>query len=291
MSGSEADGSPARRVHWWRLDWRDWWSITKAVLGEVRADNVPLVSAGVGFYAVLGVIPASVMALTLYGMVTDAAEAEAQITALLDVLPADAANLVAGQLRPMATTPSVALSFGFALSALALLWSASNATRAVIRAVVIAYDAGEERSRLEGRIAAIGLTITALVLGVVVLAIVAFVPAWLLATDTTAPVASLRWVLLLVVGGVASLLLYRYAPPRPAPTWGSLLPAAGFTALGWLVISLGFSFYVSNFGSYNETYGVLGAAVILMLWFFLSSAALMVGGELAAELERHYASR
>lgn len=291
FAGAPSHRSTRRVVRWWRLGLRDWLDVARAVIQEVRADHVPLVSAGVAFYAVLGLIPASIMAITLYGMVTSAGEAEAQIVGLLDVLPADTASVVAGQLRPLATSPEVALSLGFAISAVGLLWTTSNATRAVVRAVVIAYNAEAEQSPLERRIASLALTVAALVMGIALLALVALLPAWLLATGDASPAASLRWILVLVLGGTASLLLYRYAPPRAAPTWGSLVPAALFTAVAWVVISLGFSFYVAHFGSYNETYGALGAAVVLMLWFFLCGAALMVGGELAAELERSYAAR
>lgn len=283
----EADSGGAGRVHWWDLRWDEWRDVLKETFHEVKVDNVPIVSAGVAFYAVLAVIPVAIMAVTLYGLVTDPAEAERQIQELIDVLPEDAASLIANQVRPIASTGSGVLTLGFAVSALGLLWTASNATRATVRAVVIAYDQEEEQSRLGTRLAAIGLTIAVLAFFAVVLGLVAVVPAWLAIASLNVPASALRWVVLLGVVFGGALLVYRYAPPRDAPAWGSLVPGALFAALAWVAVSAGFAFYVNNFGAYNQTYGVLGGAVILMMWFFLSALAILIGGEANAVLERH----
>lgn len=282
---------PGRRIQWWRYDRRDWLELLRDWFNEIRNDNVPLVSAGVAFYATLGVIPAAVMAITLYGMFTDRAEVERQITRILEVLPADAAGVLADQIRPIATSPSAALSVGFVLGALGLLWTASNAIRSIIRAVVVAYDLDEQRSRFETRIASIGLTIVAIAVAGVMIGIVAVLPAWFALAQIDFSAAALRWVMLvLLVAGIATVL-YRYAPPRDAPAWGSLVPAVVFAAIGWIAISIGFSLYVSNFGSYNQTYGALGAAVIVLMWFFLSALVIIAGAELASAMEKQHSGQ
>lgn len=275
-----------KRIRWWRYHPADWWGILKEWIAEIRTNNVALVSAGVAFYATLGVIPAAVMAITLYGMVTDRTEVEQQIIRILEVLPADTASVIADQIRPIATSPSAALSVGFVVGAVGLLWTASNAIRSIIRAVVIAYDLAEERSRFETRLISMGLTVAAIVLAGVMIGIVAVLPAWFALAQIDLPAAALRWVMLvLLVAGVATVL-YRYAPPREAPPWGSLIPPIAFASFGWVTISVGFSLYVSNFGSYNKTYGALGAAVIVLMWFFLSAFVIISGAEMAAVMEK-----
>ena len=274
-------------VRWWELDLRGWTAIARDTVRDSRVDHVTIVAAGVAFYAVLAIVPISVMAVTMYGLVTDPVEAERQIERLLEVLPADTASIVADQMRPIASSASGVLSIGFAVSAVGLLWTASNATKAIVRGVVIAYDAEESRSRFGGRVASLGLTLAMIAIFTVIVGFVAIIPAWLVATASPLQGRVLRWIVLFAILLAGTMLLYRYAPPRPPPTWVSLVPGAAFAATTWVVVSLGFTFYVENFGSYNETYGVLGGAVILMLWFYLAALSIIVGAEIDAELERY----
>src|SRR5690606_18960251 len=95
-----------------------------------------------------------------------------------------------------------------------------------------------------------------------------------------------RWVLLAAFIAFALAVVYRYAPDRSTPAWRWVTVGSGFATLAWLVASLLFAFYVRNFGSYNETYGTLGGAIILILWFYISAFVVVLGGEIDAELER-----
>lgn len=280
-------GTGPERIRWWDLRWTDWRRVVRHTARQTSDDNVPIVSAGVAFYAVLAVIPMAIMAVTIYGLVTDPGEAERQIQRLLEVMPGDTASLLADQMRPIASSPGNLLGFGFAASVVGLLWTASSATRSTIRAIALAYDEDPRDSRLGTRLASLGLTLAVLVFFAVVLGLVAILPAWLSSTGVPAPVSGARWVLLFLLVTMGALLLYRYAPPREAPPWGSLLPGAVLAGVMWVVVTVGFAFYVANFGSYNQTYGALGGAVILMVWFLLSALAILVGAEVSAELERN----
>ena len=95
-----------------------------------------------------------------------------------------------------------------------------------------------------------------------------------------------RWpvLALLLITGMA--LLYRYGPSRDEPKWRWVSWGAVFATAVWIIGSLGFSYYVSNFGSYNETYGSLGAVVILLMWFLLTAYAILIGAEMNGEVER-----
>lgn len=288
-AGLHSDQPQGVLIRWWQFRWSDWAQILRDTRFQVRVDTIPLVAAGVSFYAVLAVIPVAIILVTLYGLLTDPAEAERQIAQLIEILPTDAASLIGRQMRPLASSASGALSIGFVLSAFFLLWTSSNATKSMVRAVVIAYDEEESQSRFGGRIASFAITIAVLVFFLFVIAVVAVIPAWLSAASVTTGATTLRWAVLFPIALAASLVFYRYAPPRTPPAWGSLIPAAGLAASIWMVASAGFSYYVENFGAYNETYGILGGAVILMMWFFLSALAFLIGAELGAQLEDHVA--
>lgn len=275
-------------TRWWKLGLRDWFDVGRRLWDETRHDSAPVVAAGVAFYMMLALIPALVITVSFYGLFTEISEAERQIDALLEVLPEATVRTLETQIRPIADLSHGGLGVGVAVSIIALIWTASNATRAMIRAVVIAYDQEHLRSPLENRAAAMGLTAGFIVAGLVALALIAAAPIWLSRFDPTHAIVTFgnaRWLLIAVgmSGGVA--LLYRYAPPRRPLSWLAVLPGVVAATGLWVAMSLGFSFYVANFGSYNQTYGVLGAAVVLLLWFWLTSLAVIVGAELNEVLQ------
>ncbi len=275
-------------MRWWTLSPSDWWSIAKTLWHEMRHDSVPLVAAGVSFYAVLGLIPALVIAVSIYGLFTDPAEAESQVEALLDVFPESTAETIATQIEPIASFSPTGLSLGVVFAFLALVWTASSAMRALVRAVVIAYDQEGLRSPLESRLRALGLTLGVVIGGVIVVFAVAVVPALLSSLDPTGAIVTLsnaRWFALAAGMFGATALLYRYAPPHRPESWIDVLPGSILATTAWLAISGGFSIYVASFANFNETYGVLGGAVILLLWFFLTSMAVVMGAELNEVLE------
>ena len=273
---------------------KDWLHIADEVRVESAHDNVVIVAAGVAFYALLAVIPGLFLAVTVYGLFTDTAEAERQIDALIEILPASSAAVLEAQVREIAATSHASLSVGFGLSIAALLWTVSNATRAIVRAVKIAYDQEDQRSILERRDVAIGLTFGVVVMIIISLAIIAAVPVWVSSLDPDHSFVSLhnlRWILVAVGFAVVVGLLYRFAPPDRPDTLRHVVPGVILASVLWLVSSFGFSFYVSSFGSYNETYGALGAAVVLMLWFWFTALSVILGAELNEVLTlRHRAS-
>jgi membrane protein len=257
-------------------------AIANDVRVESKHDNVVIVAAGVAFYAVLALLPALFVSLSLYGLFTDIDEAERQIDSLLEVFPASAGIALDTQMRAIAAASHANLSLGFVASTIALLWTVSNATRALIRAVKIAYDQEEDTSPLEKRVAAIAITGGVIVAMVVALALIAAVPVWLRRFDPTHAIVTFgnfRW--LAIGAGVAMGvgLLYRYAPPSRPDGWRSVVPGVIFATVTWTAASIGFSIYVSSFANYNETYGTLGAAVILLLWFWFTSLAVILGAE------------
>lgn len=257
--------------------------IAKDVRTEASHDNVVIVAAGVAFYAVLALIPMLVISVSLYGLFTTVDEAERQIEALLEVFPRSTVDVLETQIFGIVETRRSALSIGFVVSILALVWTVSNATRAVVRAVKIAYDQEEQRSILENRGVAIGLTFGVIVALIVALAIIAALPILISGLDGGHPLVSfgnLRWFLIGIAMAFGIGALYRYAPPTRPDGWRAVVPGTVFATTMWIVVSVGFSVYVGSFANYNETYGALGAAVILLLWFWLTALAVILGAEL-----------
>jgi membrane protein len=250
---------------------------------EIEHDNVVIVSAGVAFYGVLAILPALFISISLYGLFTNIGEAERQVASLLVVLPESVEGTLITQMRTIAATSQASLTIGFAASTAALLWTVSNATRAMVRAVKIAYDQEDQRSQLERRWVSLALSVLVIMGGILALALVAAVPIWLQRFDPTHAIVTfgnVRW-LALIVGSMFTVgLLYRYAPPLRPEGWRDVVPGVVAATTLWAATSIGFSVYVSSYGSYNATYGALGAAVVLLLWFWLTALAVVLGAEL-----------
>lgn len=275
-----------------RISFRGWRDVLLRVSSQASHDNVTLVAAGVAFYALLALFPALAAAVTLYGLIGDPGAIAQQVRDLA-VLPPDAREIVLDQLRNLTAPSATALGVGLVLSLGLAFWSASQAAKALVSAMNIAYDAREERGFLRTNALALLLTVSGIVGGVLVVAVLAGIPVLLriLGAGSIASlgVTVLSWAALLL--GLHALLacLYRYGPSREPAGWRSVTPGSAFATVLWALGSSVFSVYVSRLGSYNETYGSLGAVVVLLMWFWISAVAVILGAELNAEMEHQVA--
>jgi membrane protein len=139
----------------------------------------------------------------------------------------------------------------------------------------------------------VSFTVGAIGLVLVLVGSVVVVPLLLerigLKSSTEAIIAYGRWPMILLLGMFALAVLYRFGPSRRPATWRWLSVGSVFAAVVWLIASAGFSWYVANFGSYNATYGSLGAAIGMMMWMWLSIIVVLVGAELNSEIEHQTA--
>ncbi|WNM62600.1 YihY/virulence factor BrkB family protein [Candidatus Nitrospira neomarina] len=267
-----------------------WWDILLRVKDQISQDNVSIVAAGVAFYAVLALFPALAAIVSLYGLITEVSDVQAQITSLSSFLPQDAQTLIEEQLTTISTSGQSALSLGAIGGLLFAIWSASKGMSAMITSLNIAYNEEEERSFIKVTALAIGLTVGSLVFVILTLFLITLLPAVLGMLgfgQIMQTVLSLsRWPLLavIVMGGLA--ILYRYAPCRNYPRWQWVSWGAGIATLMWIIGSSAFAIYANDYSSYNQTYGSLGAAVILLMWFWLTAFIVMVGAEINSEMER-----
>jgi membrane protein len=269
---------------------RGWFAVLKRVKAEVKEDNVPLLAAGVAFYAMLALFPAIIAVVTIYGMVADPAQVESQVNEFAKGLPAGADQLITEQLKNVVNAGEQSLSIGLALSLLAVFWSVSSGVQGLVKSLNLVYDERETRGFLKLRGLSLLLTLGAIVVVVVALVLIAVFPGVIddleLGQAGELAASVVRWVVLALLVLAALAVVYRFAPDRANPRWRWVSWGAVVALVLWLLGSVGFSWYVDNFGKYNQTYGALAAVIILLLWLFLSSFAVLLGAEFDAETER-----
>ena len=287
-NGAERPGEQAELPT--QIPAKGWWQVTRRAFKESSADNVGILAGGIAYAAFLALFPALIAGISLFGLVADPATIAQQAEGVLAALPETAQPLLRDQIVALTQTPSGALSFSLVVSILLALWSASAGTSSLMTGINIAYDEQESRNFLKLRGTALLLTLGAIVFMLLALALVAVVPALLnalqLGTFINVIVQIVRWALLVVLVVVALAVVYRMAPDRDAPQFKWTSIGALVAAALWVLASLGFSFYVNNFGSYNKTYGALAGVVVLLLWLYLTSYIILLGAEINAESEK-----
>ncbi len=284
--GVEAPGREADAPH--EIPGNGWKAILKRTGGQIQKDHLPLVSAGVAFFLLLGLFPALAAMISIYGWLADPATVTGHVDQLSSVMPGEAAEIVRGQAERLASDGSGA-GWGALLGVLLALWAGSKAMKGMVQGLNIAYNERETRGFVKKQAVYLALTLGMVLAGLVSILLVAVLPAVVgflpLPDWGRQAVVWLRWPLLLLLGGAGISAIYRYGPARDPAEWKWVTWGAGAATLLWLLASALFSLYVSSFGNFNETYGSLGAVVILMMWLYLTSFLILMGAELDAEME------
>jgi membrane protein len=252
--------------------------------GRLFNGHINDLAAQLAFYFLLSLFPLLIVLLTLLPFLH--LNPDSVIKWLISNAPGEASKLIEVNVRPLLTRASGGLlSFGI----LATLWSASNATTALFRALNKAYYVEESRPFWKVKIMAIMLTNGMVIVMAVTLALPVFghlILSWVshliqFPLIVTSVLNIIRWVLGSLIMLLVLMLLY-FVAPDVRHEWTNVLPGAIVATVGWQLISLGFSYYISSFANYTSTYGSLGGVILLMIWFFLTGFILMVGGEVNA---------
>ncbi|RTL69215.1 MAG: YihY/virulence factor BrkB family protein, partial [Hyphomicrobiales bacterium] len=273
---------------------RGWKDIVWRVYANVQEDRVMLVAAGVTFYMLLAIFPATAALVTLYGLVADASVIANNLSLVSGFLPEGAVSVIGDEIRRIASHPNSTLGATLLFSLGAALWGANAGTKSIFDALNIIYKEREKRGFITLTAYSMLFTLGALALALLALASVVVVPVALNATgigsdSATGLLTLLRWPLLLVMVLFALAALYRYGPSRTRPQWRWVSWGSGIAGTIWLGASLILSWYVSNFGNYNATYGSLGAVIGFMIWIWISTMIVLLGGEINAEMEHQTA--
>jgi membrane protein len=268
---------------------KGWKDILFRVKDSITHDRVSLVAAGVAFYTLLAIFPAITATISIAGLVTDPASLARQLDGLTEFLPADAAEIISSQATSVAGAAGTGLGLAAFFGIAVALWSTSRGVASMIEALNVAYDEREERGFIKLILFNLMLTvgmILSLFLVIGILIALPIIVRMLNLPEVAQQLVTLaRWPILALFVVVGLAILYRWGPCRRTAEWRWITPGAIVATVLWILASIGFSVYVSNFGNYNETFGTLGGVIVLLTWFWLSCFIVLLGAELNAEIE------
>lgn len=281
-----SDPPTAARAKWKTILWR--------LYERSNDDRLLATAAGVVFFGLLAVFPAVTALVSSYGLFADPATIGSNLQTLAPMLPEGSFQIVQDQIARVLAKGPAALGGTFLFGLALALWSANAGVKAIIDALNVVHEVRESRSFIRLNLLSLALTaggIAALLL--MVAAVVAFPLAFDhlgLGPEGGFILGLSRWPLLFVVLLVALSVLYRFGPDRPTARWEWMEAGTLAAAALWIAGSAALSWYLSNFGNYNATYGSLGAAIGLMMWMWMSATIVLFGAELNSEIERQAAS-
>jgi membrane protein len=276
----------------WELGGLSWKNLSKRVWDQIQEDDVFGRSAQLSYYFLLALFPLLIFLTSLLGYFTgeNSSLREGLFNYLGQVIPGSAANLVNTTIHQVTEgSGGGKLSFGI----LATLWAASNGMGAIISSLNVTYEVEESRPWWKARLIAIGLTIglAVLIISALVLVLQGGNIGNLIASNFglgnvfTTTWSILQWPIILGFMLLSFALIYYFAPDVKEQKWHWVSPGAMIGVALWLIASFAFRTYLSYFDSYNATYGSLGAVIVLMLWFYMTGMAILVGGEVNSEIE------
>ena len=272
------------------LGWKD---ILIRVWKNIGSDRVVVISAGVAFYIILALFPAIAALVSLYGLFADPTTISNHLNSLAGILPQGAIDVVGGEITRVVSQGQKNLGPAFIVGLLAAIWSANAGMKALFDALNLVYDERGTRGLIKLNLISLAFTTGAIVFLMISLGAIVVLPLALgylgLSGQATQVANILRWPALVLVVGFAVAVLYRYGPDRARPQWRWVTWGSAFATVAWLVASMLFSYYAAHFGSYDKTYGSLGAIIGFMVWIWISVIVILVGAEINAQLEHQTA--
>ena len=272
---------------------RGWWSVIKRVFTGFNDDRLMTEAAGVTFYTLLAIFPAIATLVSLYGLFADPVAVNDQLASIQGIIPGGGLEIISAQVKALTSNGRQALGFGVVIGLLTSIWSSNQSIKGLFDALNVVYHEKEKRGFVWRTVLTLGFTLGAVVFILLAMAAIVVVPVILaffgLGDWSTTLLAAARWPVLMVLLALFLALVYRYGPSRREARWSWVSYGSAFAAVTWIIASIGFSYYVANFGSYNKTYGSLGAAIGFMTWIWISTMVILLGGELNAELEQQTA--
>lgn len=291
MAGASAHGRHADKPQ--DIPKAGWFDIARRVWDDISRYEVSVISAGIAFNEFFALFPALAAGISLYGLIADPAEVEKQLGVIAGFLPADVTKLVSDQLHSLTSASGGALGLSLFVSLAVALWGATRGIKGLISGLNIVYGEEEKRGFIALSATALGLTLGAIVFGLMALTMVALVPPLLkllpIGEGLQSLLSALRWPLLAVFVLVGLAVIYRMAPSRDKPRWRWVTWGAVLATVLWLAGSGLFSLYAARFGDFNKTYGSMAAVAVTLLWFQLTSFVVLLGALLDAEMEHQTA--
>lgn len=260
------------------------WTILADLWRLTDERNLGLVAAGVAFYAMFALFPALGAVVSVWSWLADPVALQSYMDVAGGFIPPEAFGLINTQVEALVRSSGEQIGWRTGISLAVALWSTRAGLASVVQGLNAIY-ASPSRSGVRQVAVAMGLTLAVLGMAIAALTTIVVIPV-LLAFLPLGPVegrivAGLPWAATFLLVLATLGLVYRFGPNTGAEHRASwITPGAGLAALLWAAASLGFSVYLANFGSYNRVYGSLGAVVALLMWFYLSAYAVLLGAAL-----------
>jgi membrane protein len=266
-----------------------WKETVRRTLADFSRHRVMTEAAGVTFYSILALFPAIAALVSLYGLFADPAAIGKQLGGMSAVLPGGAIQVIGDQMTRVSQQDHGKLGLGLIIGVIIALWSANGGTKSLFDALNTVYGVREERGFIKLNAMSLAMTLGGILFMVVAAGAVIVLPGALgfigLSGIIDLAVRILRWPALLLVVAFGLAVIYRYGPNRREARWRWITAGSAIAAFSWLVVSFAFSWYAGHFGSYNATYGSLGAIIGFMMWIWLSAIVILVGAEIDVTLE------
>ena len=264
-----------------------WLRIPMRVIRRSLQGQITVNAAGIALFSLLAAVPTLAATVSLYGLISDPSQIEGHLDGLYNVFPRQVVDFMIVQLERATRGSSSELSATLITSLFVAVYSARNATQAIIAGLNNSYGLNEERSGLRRLVTSILVSIAALIAVLLVITVVVVFPITTQLLGVVAPadwLLLLRWpVILLALTGLL-IALYKLAPSGGYRTERRLVPGAIVGTLLWLLASLGLSIWVDQVADYEILYGAFAGAIVVLLWFYLSALAVLIGASVNAEL-------
>lgn len=271
------------------------WRTLVAVWKTASDKHIGLIAAGVAFFGIFGIFPGIAAVIAIFGLVADPVVIAEQLTLMEGIIPPSAYQLLSGQINGLVTAPAEALGWATVVSITLALWSCRAGVAALVGGLN-AIAGQRQRNGFVQLFVAFLLTIALVSLAVVAVLVVIVLPIalalianftsanWLVEGSTAWLLEGARWLIALGVLMLALSLLYRFGPARIGSRGRWLTIGAFVVVILWVAASAGLSYYLTNFGNYNEVYGSIGAVIGLLLWLYISAYLILLGAALNVEI-------
>lgn len=266
-----------------------WRSLLLRVCRGIEDDRILATAGGVAFFILLAIFPGLAGVISLYGLIADRHTVSEHLGLLAGLLPEGGLEIIRDQLEKLTSQPAPRLGLATIAGLAFSLWSANGGVKAMFDALNVAYEVREKRGFVALNLVSIALTLGATGFMILSLLAIAVVPeglAWAGWSRASAVFGGLRWPILFVLASLGIATIYRFGPSRDRPRWRWISPGTVFATVAWVATSVMFSWYTEHFGSYDKTYGSLGAVVGFMTWLWISTIVILAGAKLDAERER-----
>jgi len=259
------------------------WRFLKSVWDTASERNVGLIAAGVAFFGMFAIFPAIAAIIAVFGLLADPAIVTEQLLLLEDVIPVEVFGILQAQIDRLLGAQSDALGWATVVSILLALWAARAGVAALMGGLNAIADRPKRNAFKQVLVAytltagLVCLAIIALLAVVIAPIILAFAP---LGDRSVMILDGVRWIVALSTLYTALAFLYRFGPNQRGIRIRWFTVGSGFVVIVWIAASLGLTYYLTNFSSYNEVYGSIGAVIGMLLWLYITAYLVLLGATL-----------